>query len=655
MAFGMTCSAADFVATPTVKTLPVSTDSRLNLATSPEFKINSAENLAASVSRATESINFTLADSPYSYGGFKDVAMGDSVAFIMEFDKANTEFFAGNSITGFFAYSAVNTRLGMNTIINATVFITEDLGEEPFYTQKVKFGTDYLTQNVFTLDTPLKIESGKTFFIGIKYKVSSNFDYYFVYDGAYHDSDAGGYYGVLTKDDPQWFWGNMSSQVGFWCQGVTITGDSMPHDRADIPATSAPLVLAKDQSTYYIALVRNKAANAISNVEVTTQVANQTPVTQTVNLASPIGYGSTAQIQLTNIVCSSVGANIPMTSKITKINGQPNNDTSVSTTLLTCMDSNTGYDRKVVVEEGTGTWCGWCPLGYSTMESLREKYSDIIPVAVHAGSPDEPMLSATYAPVAAAFFSGYPSAVMNRYTSVDIQSLEAVEQYYNAFKSIPAIADVKLSFMPNDDWSTIQLTASATFAFDYTNNDTFQFAYVLTEDNVGPYTQQNYASGYSDYSGTVWYDQPEEVDLIFNDVARDIKDGFGLSNSLPANITKGQVVTHSTTMSTANISNVNNMNMAVYLINTTTGMIENAAMIKAAQAAGVTNAVVENDNVTVTTVNGGITVEGDVENVDVYGIDGRHVAHSKAAGTINLAGGLYIVKANDTTVKVVVK
>lgn len=656
LAFGVTCSAAVELPTPKVKTLPPSADQRLDFVTVPGLTINQAPNQAAPVSRATESINFTLADDPYSYTRFKDIGKGDQVAFLMEFDKANTEFFAGNSITGFFAYSSVNTNSGTNTIRNATIFITEDLGEEPFYTEDVRFGYQYLTQNIFELSTPYEIEAGKTFFIGIKFTVSSDKDYYIVYDNnVNHDTDAGGYFGICKQDETEWYWDNLTSEIGFIYQGVTITGDNLPHDDADIVATSASIMLTKDKEDYYLALVRNNAANEISNVEVTTQVGDQAPYTRTIDLDSPIGYGSTSVISVDGLVCETLGVNIPMTSTITKINGQPNNNTSSYTTLLNCIDANSGYPRNIVVEEATNTKCGWCPLGYTTMEALRGK-SDIIPVSIHGRyNAADPMISTSYLPVDYAYFDAYPTALMNRFTYVDITSLDNVNSYYEYLKLFPAVAEVSLSFKPNDDWSALDLTASATFAFDFQNSGVFQFAYVLTEDNVGPYTQTNYAAGGSESKYPEWYDKPDEVDLIFNDVARDIYEPFGIENSLPDNITKGQAVTHTTTMSTANVSNVKNMNIAVYLINTYTGAIENAAMIKAADVAGVTNAVVEDDNVTVTTVNGGITVEGDVENVDVYGIDGRHVAHSKAAGTINLAGGLYIVKANDTTVKVVVK
>ena len=46
----------------------------------------------------------------------------------------------------------------------------------------------------------------------------------------------------------------------------------------------------------------------------------------------------------------------------------------------------TAYVQKVVGEELTGTWCGWCPRGAVALENMRNKYPDtFIGIAVHGG------------------------------------------------------------------------------------------------------------------------------------------------------------------------------------------------------------------------------------------------------------------------------
>ena len=38
--------------------------------------------------------------------------------------------------------------------------------------------------------------------------------------------------------------------------------------------------------------------------------------------------------------------------------------------------TSTHYPRTVVYEEGTGTWCGWCPLGGFLLDELGRQHPD---------------------------------------------------------------------------------------------------------------------------------------------------------------------------------------------------------------------------------------------------------------------------------------
>lgn len=47
-------------------------------------------------------------------------------------------------------------------------------------------------------------------------------------------------------------------------------------------------------------------------------------------------------------------------------------------------------DKKVWVEEATGTWCGWCPRGEVYMNYLYAKYPEhFVGIAVHQKDPME--------------------------------------------------------------------------------------------------------------------------------------------------------------------------------------------------------------------------------------------------------------------------
>jgi thiol-disulfide isomerase/thioredoxin len=88
-------------------------------------------------------------------------------------------------------------------------------------------------------------------------------------------------------------------------------------------------------------------------------------------------------------------------------------DNAITTQLLALAES---YPRKVVMEEFTGTWCGWCPRGMAGIECLQRDYpDDFIAIAVHGGDTFEPE---TYTPILNSA-SGFPSALINRVVEAD--------------------------------------------------------------------------------------------------------------------------------------------------------------------------------------------------------------------------------------------
>lgn len=56
----------------------------------------------------------------------------------------------------------------------------------------------------------------------------------------------------------------------------------------------------------------------------------------------------------------------------------------IASLLMAVGIAHAGYERKVVCEELTGTWCVYCPSGIVAIEEVSAEYEDIfIPIAVH--------------------------------------------------------------------------------------------------------------------------------------------------------------------------------------------------------------------------------------------------------------------------------
>ena len=93
------------------------------------------------------------------------------------------------------------------------------------------------------------------------------------------------------------------------------------------------------------------------------------------------------------------------------------------------------------MEEGTGTWCGWCPRGIVAFRYMAEKYPEtFIGIAVHKSDNLE---TNTYSYLK---FNGYPSCYVNRNlrnsTSPEAGTLEVM---HNKAVAIPPHVGVEVT------------------------------------------------------------------------------------------------------------------------------------------------------------------------------------------------------------------
>ena len=70
------------------------------------------------------------------------------------------------------------------------------------------------------------------------------------------------------------------------------------------------------------------------------------------------------------------------------------------------------FKQNVVVEDFTGTWCGWCPRVSEAVRLLKQETSDAIVIAIHNG---DAMQFSQEGTIRAAFnVTGFPTALINR-------------------------------------------------------------------------------------------------------------------------------------------------------------------------------------------------------------------------------------------------
>lgn len=94
-----------------------------------------------------------------------------------------------------------------------------------------------------------------------------------------------------------------------------------------------------------------------------------------------------------------------------KRNGSPSN----AKTLTVITKSPSPFTQKLLMEDCTGAWCGYCPRVANSLENYKSTHPNCIVVAVHGGGGTDPYKYQYYTTFNSNFgISGYPTAIMNR-------------------------------------------------------------------------------------------------------------------------------------------------------------------------------------------------------------------------------------------------
>lgn len=583
-----------------------------------------------------------------------NLPVGTEIHEAFFFSASNCGLYAGKSVTSVNVVTGCYGDTEYNGITDVYVFISETLDGEPLVLKKGKLSGSAFTLSKVTLDEPYLIEAGKPFYVGCFFKTTSSNDYYVVVDGMPTQNAAGGYYGVKQGDEVTW--NNLSSMYGSICLGMTIEGEGLPENGVNIYGVNAPGFAEPGKPFTFDIAFSGAAVKEAESVELEYQIGSQDAVTVPISLEEPLGFNNIGIYRISDVSVSEIGIDLPFTISVSKVNGAENvADKKTLDGSINCFDSADGFTPRTVVEEGTGTWCGWCPAGIVMMDYIKEKYpEDFICVALHSG--DE--MQASSASQVINYFSGFPSAMLNRSEIIgptDPQILQYIDSYHTEVSTIPAFAEVSdLDVVVNGD-GTASIPTTVRFATDYANNNRYRLSYYITEDNVGPYEQiNNYAGGAEGEMGG-YENEPSPFDCIFDDVARRLVGGAsGVTGSLPENITAGEDCNYEALVTLAEVEG-DEFFVTAMIVDSATGSIANARQIKASKDyTGIDN-VNTTAGVTVYGSADGIVFSGSYSHAAVYDASGRQVAVAAGEPKVSLLPGLYIVIADGVSSKVAVR
>lgn len=342
------------------------------------------------------------------------------------------------------------------------------------------------------------------------------------------------------------------SGMGTTAMQALITGlddyDVVPQSRSDINTLTGQA----QQATF---TVNNYGSQKVSSLEYTWSVGGRSG-SQTVPVNISNHYGAAGTVSVPVPAMGNAGA-YPLTVNINKVNGQDN--TAAGTTgEATLVAYATMPVHHPVLEEYTGTWCGYCPRGWVGLERMNTLYpNDFIAISYHNGDP------MTFTEDYPSNVPGFPYAIIDRQESTDAYCGNAKDSRFHVdevwkkhkYEFAPVAVNVTAQYT---DSTHVEATATATYGKPMTENP-YAFAFVLTADSLqgnsdldlqyklspapnenGTWQQHSYYQGQENDWPDPYMDQftkgAEYQYLMFSDVAVAWSGKGYVNGSLPAAI-----------------------------------------------------------------------------------------------------------------------
>lgn len=402
--------------------------------------------------------------------------------------------------------------------------------------------------------------------------------------------------------------------------------------------------------------VENKGSNAITSLDIDWNDGTAHSATIPVNIAP----GATGTVSHPTSVSYATVVEKSLAIAITSVNGNTDSDPSNNAGAAKINTVSAIVPKAVVIEEGTGTWCGWCPRGAVAMEYMYDTYGaggQFVGIAVHN---NDPMTVAAYDN--AAGISGFPGCNVDRSLMGESVSQGLFEGFYNNRKDMVVPASVSGTFSVNG--SAVTVDASATFKTNFAAAD-YRLAVVITEDDVkgttSQYAQVNYYAGGAQGAMGGYESLPNPVpaaQMVYDHVGRALLGGYdGQAGSVPAAITDGSTANYTFNFTVPSGQVRANMHAVVLLIDNSNGEIVNAKSMRLTsaglneEAADITMEVFPNPATDVVKVS--FDAEGQDYAVTVYNLQGqvvRNIEVNNANGAqevsvpvAELAKGNYLV------------
>lgn len=339
-------------------------------------------------------------------------------------------------------------------------------------------------------------------------------------------------------------------------------------------------VVETNKGVFISGLFRNLGNTSVNSADFNYRVNGGATVTAASVGNLPIGTGEYKTLSSPTKWTPTTDGFFTIEAWISNLNGSADENNSNDTIRFEVAATSAPPQRKVVIEERTGTWCGWCPRGTVAMEHMGLNYhDDATLIAVHNS---DPMAIPSYD---SRLSGAFPTFTRDRIEGgIGLNQQSMINAVTEKIAIVPNIGINIKSINYNSANGNISIDVESTFLLN-SNNADYRYNVILTENGVtgstSGYAQVNYYSGGGQgpmvtAGGFDFAQAPDPVpasQMVYDHVAISLSPSFdGNAGDIPSSLSFNQTVNSTlTTTLPATAQNEDHVYVNVILVDANNG------------------------------------------------------------------------------------
>lgn len=291
-------------------------------------------------------------------------------------------------------------------------------------------------------------------------------------------------------------WDDYSTEYPPSPMQVLLEGVSLADYSVDLTYVGQSTRVANEAYSLPVSIVSN-SANAIESLDLAVTVDGKTEQRH-VALSLGSGLNQSATFAIAGTTPDEPGR-YPVAVAVKKVNGERYEGDASATGMLKSLIRK--VQRRTVIEEYTGTGCGYCPRGWVGMEYMKANYPDrFVGIAFHKYNSGDPMYYSNYPMLG---LSGAPGCMIDRKEEADpyygfTNGNYGIEDAFEELNKVLPEVEVGVEAQWNTGETAVEVNAEVEFLV---TPGSVSLVYVLTADSLSGTTsawkQSNYYYQYS--------------------------------------------------------------------------------------------------------------------------------------------------------------